>query len=126
MADYLEVEWHIDSALVIFLTVRDIDLDPANISALTGADIRCAFATKPGKLGSESPVKVLDLDNGIEIENGAGGEVKITLAEDDQDDFVAGKQYFYEVKVVLDSGEHTQLYGPAFCKPSIFENIPAT
>jgi hypothetical protein len=127
MAEYKEVEWHIDSALVIFLTVRDVDLEPANLTGLTGEDIRCAFFTKPGRLADdEEPTKILDLDDGITIVTAATGAIKITLAEGNQDDFVAETQYYYEVKTVLASGTHTQLYGPALCKESIFENIPAT
>jgi hypothetical protein len=116
MAEYKEVEWHIDSALVIFLTVRDIDLDPADISLLTSDDIRWGLATSPGG----DPVVTLNIGGGISIEDGPLGAIKITLDESDQDDLRPG-QYYHECKVALDSGNHTQLYGPAVCRESIFE-----
>lgn len=128
MLEPLEVvSFHRNSMLTIDATITGLDGEPANLSGLTGDDIRWAIsARRGGPRIAELDLDSTFVDDGgeITVTSAAQGQVRIQfrppLPPADPDPFRAkNAPYWHEGFVALSEVETTQFFGPVLILPSM-------
>lgn len=116
-----------NSMLTIDATINGLDGEPADLTGLTGDDIRWGIAARRGgpRLAT---VDLDDADEGtgdITITSASNGRIRVQwqppLPPDDDDPFRAkNAPYWHECEVTLTEVTTTQFWGPVIIEPSIF------
>jgi hypothetical protein len=112
-----------NSMLTVDATIKGLDGAAANLTGLTGDDIRWAISkTRGGERLATLSLTANDYGD-ITVTSASAGRIRIQfrapLPPADPDPFAPGR-FWHECEVALAEATATQFYGPAQIEPSMF------